>query len=398
MTSTALNVEPSLALDRTPPADLTRGSLERLPGGLLLAVVAVVYLALAQYVLLLNDPVLIGAGFWPAAGVSLALLLLLPTRSWPWVLAGIGLGEFGGDLLHGYPLGAIGLWTIGNMAEPLVGAYLVRRFASHHGDLAPARRLLAFLAFAVIAGPLVGATIGSLGTIHFVGSAADQVWPKYVVGDALGVLVMAPVLLTWSLRTPIRSRTEWATLIGVSLLVALVVFRNWSGGWDVILPYLTVPMFIWAALRFGLRGASVVAVLVAHIANWSTANGYGPFALVGGAEHAVTQLQIFLLISLTSAFVLASVASDLTHTNEVRARLATHNDALMKALDEVRTSQLYIRKLEGILPICVGCKAVRSDDDDGWEPLDQYLSRTEAVSLSHGYCPACASTAMATLD
>ena len=50
------------------------------------------YLALAQLVLWLNDPVRNGASLWPAAGLSLVVLLLLPTRSWGWVVSAIGVG------------------------------------------------------------------------------------------------------------------------------------------------------------------------------------------------------------------------------------------------------------------------------------------------------------------
>lgn len=373
-------------------------ALARLSGPALLVLVTLVYMALAQYVVLLNDPVRLGAGFWPAAGVSVALLLLLPTRRWPWVLTGVAIGEFTGGLVHGYPVGAVSLWTAGNVIEPLVGAALVRRFSSPDGALAPARRFMGFLVFAVLVGPLVGATVGSLGTIIFVGSDAGQVWPKYVVGDALGVIVMAPVLLVWRVPRPHRSTGEWLALLAISLTVTVLVFRNWTGTWDVALPYLIVPFLMWAALRFGLGGVAVVGVVIANVANWATATGYGPFALVGGTEHAVTLLQIFLVINLTSALVLASLAADLTYTNVVRAELATHNAALQTALDEVQASKLYIRKLEGILPICLGCKAVRSDDDQRWEPLDRYLARSAAVSLSHGYCPTCAPAALADTD
>jgi integral membrane sensor domain MASE1 len=380
------------------PARPGVAALTRLPGPALMGLVALVYVALAQYVLLLNDPVQLGAGFWPAAGVSVAVLLLSPTRRWPWVLAGVAIGELCGDLVHGYPIGGIALWTAGNVVEPLVSATLVRRLSSPDGALAPVRRLLGFLLFAVIAGPLIGATIGSLGTILFLGTPPEQVWPKYFVGDALGVLVMAPVVLAWGAPAPHRSPVEWTSLLASSLAVTVLVFRNWEATWDVTLPYLIVPFLMWASLRFGLRGTAVVGVLVGHVANWSTATGYGPFAIAGGSEHAVTLLQGFLVISLTSALVLASLAADLVRTNEARAQLAERNAALREALDEVQRSQLYIRKLEGILPICVGCKAVRSDDDATWEPLDRYLQRREAVSLSHGYCPACGASALASLD
>ena len=51
------------------------------------------YLLLAQYVVFLNDPVYLGAGFWPGAGLTLGALLLLPTQCWPWVLAAIAAAE-----------------------------------------------------------------------------------------------------------------------------------------------------------------------------------------------------------------------------------------------------------------------------------------------------------------
>jgi len=51
-------------------------------------------------VLWLNDPVRSGAGLWAAAGLSLAALLL-PTRSWGWVLSAVALAELGGELAHG---------------------------------------------------------------------------------------------------------------------------------------------------------------------------------------------------------------------------------------------------------------------------------------------------------
>jgi hypothetical protein len=66
-------------------------------------------------------------GLWPAAGLSLAALLLLPTRSWGWVLSAVALAEVGGDVAHGYPVVAALGWALGNTVEPLVGAMLLRR-------------------------------------------------------------------------------------------------------------------------------------------------------------------------------------------------------------------------------------------------------------------------------
>ena len=310
--------------DEQPPA------MARVQGPALLIGVAALYLALAQFVIWLNDPVKLGAGFWPAAGVSVALLLLLERSRWPWVLAGVALAEFGGDLLHGYRVEAIFLWTAGNVVEPLVGALLVRRYSSRHGSLTPLAALVGFIVFAVITGPLVGATIGSLGTILFYESGAALVWPKYLVGDALGVLVVAPLLLTWRHHGPMRSRAEAAALAFVVVGVTLLVFRNWGVVWDVTLPYLILPVLIWAGLRFGVRGVAIAGFIVANIANWATAIGYGPFAITGGTEQAVTLLQLFLVITLTSGFVLASLASDLTDSRELARQQAEHAAELQR--------------------------------------------------------------------
>lgn len=302
-----------------------------MPGPILLGVVAAVYLALAQYVILLNDPVRLGAGFWPAAGVSLALLLLSDRRQWPWILAGVALAETAGDLVHGYPPGAVLLWTTGNVVEPLVAALLIQRVSTGSGVLTPLRAFVGFVVLGVIVGPLVGASIGATGTVAFLGQPASVVWPKYVVGDALGVLVVAPVLLTWRHpSTGPRSLVEAAVLAVSAAAVTLLVFQNWDIAWDVTLPYLIVPFLVWAGLRFGVRGLALVGFMVANIANWATATGYGPFAIAGGTEHAITLLQVFLAITLTSAFVVAALASDLTDSREMIRREAEHNAELQR--------------------------------------------------------------------
>ena len=368
--------------------------VDRLPGPAISVFTGLCYLALAQFVIWLNNPVLLGAGFWPAAGLSLALLLLLPTRRWVWVIAGIAAAEFGGDLLHGYPAGAASFWTFGNCIEPLVGAYLIRRFAQGNGILAPLSQLFRFIMFGVVVGPLFGATIGSLGTIIFFDSGVWTVWPKYLVGDALGVLVLAPVLLCW-LETPSRrSLAERSLIVTSSILVTLLVFRNWDGGLDVTLPYLIVPFLTWAGLRFGVRGVAMSSFAIGNVANWATANGYGPFAITGATEHAVTLLQLFLGITITASLMLAAVVSDLTDRHAAERELQARNDDLAGALQELSESKLHLRKLEGILPICMSCKAVRTDDDKGWVQLDEYLMRSNAVSLSHSYCPNCEKTVL----
>lgn len=307
--------------------------LDSWPGPLIFGGVGAVYAGLSQYVIVLNDPVHLGAGFWPAAGLTTAALLLLPTRRWPWVLSAVAVAELGLDLLHGYPLAASLWWTAGNGLGPFTGALLVRRFVHPRGALVPVDNLLGFVLFGVFLGSLAGASVGSVGTIAVIGNPMWQVWPKYVIGDGLGVLVVAPLLLTWDEAMPRRSRLESAALLFLLAAVPLATFRNWDAAWDLALPHLMTPLLIWTALRFGIRGTAWAVMWIAQIANWTTANGYGPFAMAGGPEgHAVTSLQMFLAITSVSVFILAVLITDLARRTEAERDLAREAERLRRAV------------------------------------------------------------------
>lgn len=52
-----------------------------------------------------------------------------------------------------------------------------------------------------------------------------------------------------------------------------------------------------------------------------------------------------------------------------------------------------IRILEGILPICMGCKKIR-DEGGIWFGLENYISEHSEARFSHGYCPKCSKKEM----
>ncbi|SRR5579862_950880 len=61
--------------------------------------------------------------------------------------------------------------------------------------------------------------------------------------------------------------------------------------------------------------------------------------------------------------------------------LATKIQDLQNALDDVK-------KLKGLLPICMYCKRVR-DDRDYWHQIEEYLHSETGADVSHGICPSC---------
>jgi diguanylate cyclase (GGDEF)-like protein len=307
---------------------LIGGRITAAPGPLVLVVAGLAHLALAQLVLTRHDPATSGVPLWPAAGLGLAALLLLPTDRWTWALGGIALAELGGDLSWGHSAGAALGWTASSTAEPLISALLLRRFGNPSGALVPVRQLLMFLVLGAVVGPAAGSTLWATVSASTGVSAFSQVWPGSFLGHALGVLVFAPVLLAPRGGLS-RSRREVAALLLSTTFVSALVFTDFGGSWMVTMPYVLVPFFAWAALRFGTIGTAWTSLGVTALAAGFTAAGLGPFAQAGGHEGtAVTLLQVFLAITVSFSLLLAALVSDLTERREIEDALryqATHD-------------------------------------------------------------------------
>jgi hypothetical protein len=55
---------------------------------------------------------------------------------------------------------------------------------------------------------------------------------------------------------------------------------------------------------------------------------------------------------------------------------------------EILDAQEQVKRLEGIIPICMYCKKIR-DDKESWLQLEQYISEHSEAMFSHGVCPDC---------
>ena len=67
-----------------------------------------------------------------------------------------------------------------------------------------------------------------------------------------------------------------------------------------------------------------------------------------------------------------------------------------RADSEKEVALASIKKLEGIIPICMYCKKIR-DDGDSWNQLERYITAHSEAVFSHGVCPNCYETQMETI-
>jgi PAS domain S-box-containing protein len=136
---------------------------------------------------------------------------------------------------------------------------------------------------AMVSATIGAASLGLTGVIPW--TAYGSTWWVWWLGDVLGALLVAPVLLTWSTNFRIdwqsRQLLEAAALLVSLVTVSLIIFSDRLAPYVVSAPlsFALFPFLVWAALRFGQRGAVTATLIGTGMAVWSTAHGFGPFAL-----------------------------------------------------------------------------------------------------------------------
>ncbi len=251
---------------------------------------------------------------WPPAGIALAAVLIWGVRIWP----GIALGAFCVNFFSPVPHTAALAMAAGNTLSALIAGSLLHRLPAFDRSL---RRLPDVLALAMVgagAGPAVAATVGTIA-LYLNGlrpwSASSSSWLMWWAGDGIGILLFAPLLLTLSsLRTMqwrLQRIAEAAILLLGTFAVAEVVFdeRLLSKTAAHVLAFGLFPFVMWAAVRFGIFGASLLGSALALAAAWETAIGRGPFVQYGPLQNAAL-LQVFLALISITGVVLAAVVRE----------------------------------------------------------------------------------------
>jgi len=288
----------------------------------MLAGLAAVYFAAGKFGLGLAFVHPSATAVWPPSGIALSALLILGYEVWPAVLVGAFLVN---ATTMGSALTSLGI-GLGNTIEGLVGAYLVNRFANGSQAFARTGDIFRFTGLAALASTTLSPTIG-ITSLVLGGFArwADfgSIWLTWWLGDATGVLIVAPVVLLWGIgsspRVTGRRMGEAAALVVGLSIVTLVVFGGLFPG-DIKtypLEFLCIPFFLWAAFRFGRRAAATAIVVLSVIALWGTLRGFGPFARETRNESLLL-LQAFMS---ATALIAATLAAAVTERRRVEAQL-----------------------------------------------------------------------------
>lgn len=253
-----------------------------------------------------------GATFFPAAGVTLAALVLCRTRDWPIVIAAAAIVEFTHDRVVGIGTAASLGYVLANTIEPLVGAALVRR-VGRSPDLARTRDLFAFVTCAVLVAPAVGGAIGATTNAVFEDgrgwlSFATQWW----AGDGLGVLVVGggilasiPALRDHPKLTP--RLVEAAALVAITIGVTTTIF--WAE--QLLLAFVAVGLVVWIGLRAGTLAVALAGTGAAFVAAQATATEHDFWEILDvPPDTGLAYLQLLLGMIIVSSLALAAATRE----------------------------------------------------------------------------------------
>ena len=358
----------------------------------LLALVAVYYgAAHLGYAFEFAGPV--AAIVWLPVGVAIAFLYLGRLRLWPGVLAG--------DLLvnnySALPVGSALGQTFGNMLEVLLAALLMRRLIQVGTPIGSVRNLTRMMV-AIAAGTAISATIGALSLRlgHVITTdAAPKVWRTWWLGDLSGALIVVPLAIAWG-RVPQRRIQRGRVVEGALLLAAVVGLSELALHTDRPLTYLVFPGLIWAALRFGQRGATLAITVVVGFAVWTTTHYVGPFA-VHSLTRSVLSTQLYIGVAALSTLCLAAVASEREQLAErlqsSRARLVEAAETERRRLEHNLHDGAQQRLTALAVRLGIVSERVRTDPDRAGAMIaeaqtDLSVAIDELRDLAHGIHPA----------
>ncbi|MCP5174534.1 MAG: response regulator [Moraxellaceae bacterium] len=174
--------------------------------------------------------------FWPASGIAVAWILLFGWR----LLFGVVLGSFTVSLFETAKSLEVSIFAVnwlvplaiglGAAAQAMAGAWLVKRYVGFPTPLNNSIMVLKMLLLAGVLATLINAT-WSVSILYAVGAInASLVWQSWLVwwvGDSIGVLVFAPLLLVMGLPKKFYSHSRVLVLAIVSVVafsVAMGVF------------------------------------------------------------------------------------------------------------------------------------------------------------------------------
>ena len=213
------------------------------------------------------------SAFWPPAGIALAAMLLFGPRMMGAVALAAAAGslvDFGaGARVILAPMTTVTLFNVFmdaalTLGEAFLCWYPLSLIGASPQPLWRVRHALIFIALSAGVVPTLIGAAGSLllavaGQIPWAGFV--ETWLTWATGDSVGILVLTPLLIEWLGGDEPPPTLAWA--VEMALAAALIVAMAQAIILEYNIAHLLVLPLIWASLRLGMRGTSIMVLMIA---------------------------------------------------------------------------------------------------------------------------------------
>ena len=266
---------------------------------------------------------------WPAGGIGLAALLLTNRRDWPAIAAVLFISGLAADLILGRSFAVSCGYMAANVIESCGSAWLISHCCGPAPRFARVCDVLALLAAAVFVNAC-SAAVGA-GTAWLVNSSSfSHSWFTLWISDGLGLLLITPLIVTWSdsprafRRTDLRHVLEFLLLLAVIVAMAWTVVPNELHRTFVPRPYMLIAPLAWAGLRFGRRPVTLLLTILAAIVVTRAVTGAAPIWDGVTQAERVVAVQSYLAFIASTALVLTAAYGE-AKASELRLRVLGDN-------------------------------------------------------------------------
>jgi sigma-B regulation protein RsbU (phosphoserine phosphatase) len=302
-------------------------------------IIALGYFALSALVLKLPQSQL-GSPVWPPAGLAVGALLARGRSRWVGIFLGAALNSF---LTSKVPL----LFAICAGIVPTIGSListtLVLNFNKTNDLFGYVKYFVLFCITAIFSGTVLQALLGSL-IVALVGLIPWNIYWSVTwgwwVGDAIGVLLFAPLICAWwnkqsSIKfnnNPDNKFNKKELILCLLILVItfyLVLIENQP------IEYFLLPPLLWSAFRFGAKITTLITMVVAMAASISTAYKFGVFYKVSQESNSLIFLQLFMGVMLITTIAVLALVAENNRASEKLQEQVILKDKAYTQLDQV---------------------------------------------------------------
>ena len=280
--------------------------------------------------------------FWPAAGISVGVLIVWGPRARLPVAAGVIVATIVSNVTIGRNPWLACAFGVVNAGQVLLTTELIERWFGRSFKLGDVPQVLGFLMASAI-----GASVGAMGAAIAVGliqptASPFIVWRIWFASCLLGIVTVAPLLVGIGETVgQLPSRRELVDgVVGILMLAALCAFviSLPQGPWSTALPVaLVFPVLLWVIVRCRPVFAATAAFVVALAIVWSITFSVGHF---GDAS-------VPLLVRILAAQTVALVGALLTLVLAALFAERRRDQASMQK------SERKLRELLGALPAAI---------------------------------------------